>query len=117
MAVDLKVMTLNLRCDCEADRCRAGSNTWTNRLPLARQAIGGLDFVCTQEGSKSQLDELTNGSRFTWIGRHCGKKNEAGNRSEHILYKRRAWQVEDSGNFWLSDTSEVPGSISWVLNP
>ncbi len=99
MASDLKVMTFNLRCDCEGDRHKAGSNSWGNRLPLAREVIEGQDFVCTQEGSRKQLDELIHGTGFSWIGRHTGKKAEPGERSGHnaIVYRRHTWEVEQSG--------------------
>jgi len=30
-----------------------------------------------------------------------------------ILYRRERFEVEQGGTFWLSDTPEVPGSITW----
>ncbi|MEV6305475.1 endonuclease/exonuclease/phosphatase family protein [Actinoplanes sp. NPDC051861] len=110
VAGDLDVMTFNLRY--------AGSsppNSWVQRRPVLRELLAAErpDLIGTQEGLAPQLDDIENdlGSDYDRIG--LGR--EGADHGEHmaVFFDRTRLRPEKSGNFWLSETPEVPGSISW----
>jgi endonuclease/exonuclease/phosphatase family metal-dependent hydrolase len=107
---DLDVMTFNLRY--------AGSsapNSWAQRRPVLRALLTTErpDLIGTQEGLATQQDDISNdlGAGYDAIG--VGR--EGGNRGEHgtIYFNTARLSPERSGHFWLSDTPEIPGSVSW----
>lgn len=106
----LKVMTFNIRLPLASD----GANSWDNRRDFAAAVIGKAspDIIGTQELHKAQGDELVARlPRYAWFG----IDRRGGHADEHmgVFYRRDRLKIVDSGNFWLSDTPEVPGSISW----
>jgi len=107
----LKVLTLNVRVDLASDSL----NNWQYR----RDSIGALvrqeafDLIGTQEVLQNQLADLLlrlPGYGYLGVGRSDGKT--AGEYSA-IFYRLERFSVDTSGNFWLSETPEVPGSRSW----
>ena len=105
----LTVMTFNIRLPLSQD----GANAWDNRRDIAVAAIAGEDpdIVATQELHKPQGDYLAAKlPGFTWFG----LDRRGGHADEHmgILYRPDRFTLWHSGNFWLSSTPEVPGSIS-----
>jgi len=107
----LRVMSFNIRYDTAND----GPNAWRRR----REMVFGLlraerpDVAGLQEVLHAQFEDLANAlpeyGRLG-VGRDDGKT--AGEYAA-ILYRRERFRVEEQGTFWLSDTPEVPGSISW----
>lgn len=102
----LRVATYNLRMDTKADSL----NAWTYRKENVKALIKyhDLDIFGTQEGYLHQLQaicELSEYARFG-AGRDDGKDD-----GEHsaIIYKKDRFEILKSGNFWLSETPEVPG--------
>jgi endonuclease/exonuclease/phosphatase family metal-dependent hydrolase len=109
LAVD--VMSFNIRLGSADD----GADSWPHRKELVYDVIRrqGSDFVGLQEALRFQIDairESVPGYGEVGVGREDGR--EAGEYSA-ILYKSSRWRAADSGTFWLSDTPEVPGSMSW----
>jgi len=107
---DLDVMTFNLRY--------AGSsapNSWAQRRPVLRALLTTErpDLIGTQEGLAAQQGDISNdlGAGYDAIG--VGR--EGGNRGEHatIYFNTARLSPEQSGHYWLSDTPEIPGSVSW----
>jgi endonuclease/exonuclease/phosphatase family metal-dependent hydrolase len=107
---DLDVMTFNLRYASGRT-----PNSWAQRRPAMRLLLTDErpDLIGTQEGLTAQLRDIENdlGASYDYIG--MGRNG--GNRGEHtaILYNKARLAPQKSGNFWLSDTPEIPGSISW----
>ncbi|NML06610.1 endonuclease/exonuclease/phosphatase family protein [Sphingomonas sp. G-3-2-10] len=106
----LKVMTFNVRLPLASD----GANSWDNRREFAAQVIARAapDVIGTQELHKVQGDDLVARlPQYAWFG----IDRRGGHADEHmgVFYRRDRLKILDSGNFWLSDTPEVPGSISW----
>ncbi|MFN0130217.1 MAG: endonuclease/exonuclease/phosphatase family protein [Verrucomicrobiales bacterium] len=72
------------------------------------------DVVGLQEALRSQLDDLRESLGDDYleigVGREDGKT-----KGEYaaLLIRRDRWKVEESGTFWLSDTPEVPNSMTW----
>ena len=110
-AQPLRVMTFNIRLDHEGD----GQHNWRYRKVEASKLLNdkSIDIVGTQEVLKNQLDDLLNGASdfaSVGVGRFDGK--EAGEYSA-ILYKKDKFLVEESGNFWLSESPSTAGSKGW----
>jgi endonuclease/exonuclease/phosphatase family metal-dependent hydrolase len=85
-------------------------NAWEYRKENVKALIRyhSPDFVGTQEGFIHQLKDVeeTPGYAFVGVGRDDGK--EAGEHSA-IFYKKDRFTVIETGNFWLSETPDVPG--------
>lgn len=109
-AQDLRVMTFNVRLLTDGD----GPNHWHSRRDLAARVIREHrpDVIGTQELFAEQGDDLV--ARlpgYTWFGK--GRRGGRGDEHMGVLYRRDRLRVVESGDFWLSDTPDVPGSISW----
>lgn len=102
----LNIASYNLRYDTRND----GINSWGNRKDNVNALIRYHDFDIfgTQEGLRHQLDDIARMKeyRFTGSGRDDGKR--AGEHSS-IFYKKDRFRLLDSGDFWLSETPDVPG--------
>jgi len=110
-SLELKVMSFNIRYGTADD----GENHWNNRREMVFDLLRKhkSDVVGLQEALKFQIDEIIKAVPvfdMVGIGRDDGKtKGEY----SAILYNRERFAVDESGTFWLSDTPEVPGSITW----
>lgn len=105
----LKVMSFNVRTPADTN-----DNRWENRRDLMAQVIRTQDpdVIGTQELVKAQADDLiARLPKFAWFGESRG----GGEDDEHmgVFYRTDRLRVLESGNFWLSDTPEVAGSITW----
>jgi endonuclease/exonuclease/phosphatase family metal-dependent hydrolase len=110
-ADEVRAMTFNIRYGTAPD----GEHAWPLRRHLAFRVI--RDYAPTvlgvQEALRSQLDEI--GRELPdygeiGVGREDGV--EAGEYSA-ILYDRRRLELLEHDTFWLSDTPDVPGSMTW----
>ncbi|GAA2631443.1 endonuclease [Paractinoplanes durhamensis] len=107
---DLEVMTFNLRY-----AAAVAPHSWAQRRPVTRALLAAErpDLIGTQEGLPDQLRDIESdlGPDYDRIG--LGR--DGGDRGEHmaIFFDRTRLVAQKSGNFWLSDTPSVPGSISW----
>jgi len=108
---DLVVMSFNVRYGAADD----GENNWDKRKDLAYEVVRrqNPDVIGLQEALRSQIDDIRAALPAygeIGVGREDGKtKGEY----SAILYRKDRFEVNDSGTFWLSDTPEVPGSITW----
>jgi endonuclease/exonuclease/phosphatase family metal-dependent hydrolase len=105
------VTSFNIRYGTADD----GGDAWPHRKELVYGVIRGQDsdFVGLQEALRFQIDAIRESVPDydeVGVGRDDGK--EAGEYSA-ILYKSDRWRAEDSGTLWLSDTPDVPGSMTW----
>jgi endonuclease/exonuclease/phosphatase family metal-dependent hydrolase len=113
-ALDLRLMTFNVRYEHDGDR---GSRSWNERITGAVRMIRdeNPDIVGIQEGLHGQVADL-------WVSlqdyEHLGDGRDDGmRRGEYsgIFFLRHRFLPDagERGTFWLSDTPEVPGSMSW----
>ena len=106
----LRVMTFNLRRHKASDK----ENGWTQRRYAAAETIRrhAPDLVGTQEGLHDQVGYLE--EQFPEYG-FLGEARFGGRNDEFnaILYRKERFKVLGTGNFWLSDTPDVPGSRTW----
>ncbi|MEN6335657.1 MAG: endonuclease/exonuclease/phosphatase family protein [Phycisphaerales bacterium] len=108
---NLVVMTFNIRYGTAND----GENNWVNRKDLACDVLGrhNPDVVGLQEALRSQIDDIRAAlPQYAEIG---GGRDDGRTKGEYsaILYRADRLGLTDSGTFWLSDTPDVPGSITW----
>ncbi len=108
---DLRVMSFNVRLGVADD----GANSWEHRKSLLAKTIQDFDpdLLGTQEtwGFQAEylLDQLPGRAYLGWDrqpgsddGEQCG-----------LLYRTARFEKASAGQFWLSETPEVPGSKSW----
>ena len=106
----LRVMTFNVRLPMASD----GPERWDARRDLFVKTIREQhpDVFGTQELYKAQGDYVVAKlPGYKWFG--MGRKGNDGDEHMGVFYRTDELRVLDSGNFWLSDTPDVPGSISW----
>ncbi|USK34914.1 endonuclease/exonuclease/phosphatase family protein [Bacillus sp. F19] len=109
--VDLKVMTYNVRYQNSSD---PSPHTWAERLPAIKKLIEREqpDIIGTQEVLHKQLLDLEeNLPQYEWIG--LGR--EGGSKGEYsaIFYNENRYTPLEYDHFWLSDTPNVIGSMTW----
>jgi endonuclease/exonuclease/phosphatase family metal-dependent hydrolase len=103
-------MTFNLRYD----KPDSGNQAWAVR----RRAVLTLiqqhqpDILCTQEGKPRQLLDL---HRALPDYQSIGEDRTGTGHGEHcaIFYRLSDFLVPAAGDFFLSDTPTIPGSITW----
>lgn len=109
---EFNVASYNIRQINSGDS--AAGNGWDVRCPVVASLINfhGFDIFGTQEGFKSQLEDLRKelpGYEYIGVGRDDGK--EAGEHSA-IFYRTDLFDLLDHGDFWLSETPDKPG-LGW----
>ncbi|MGN7998119.1 endonuclease/exonuclease/phosphatase family protein [Sphingomonas sp. 22176] len=109
-APELTVMSLNIRMPSSDD----GPNLWEKRRDLTFATIRAADpdLIGTQELFQRQGDDVVKAlPQYAWFGtdRYGGHANE----HMGIFYRRDRLRIVEQGQFWLSETPEKPGSMSW----
>ncbi|HLP26547.1 MAG TPA: endonuclease/exonuclease/phosphatase family protein [Acidobacteriota bacterium] len=105
----LRVMTFNLRFASEQP-----PHAWPVRRPVMQHIIerAAPDVIGTQEGLYGQLRDLASDlPAYDWIG--LGR--EGGSRGEFtaVFFRRDKFEPLAFDHFWLSDTPETIGSMTW----
>jgi endonuclease/exonuclease/phosphatase family metal-dependent hydrolase len=106
----MRVMTFNLRFDTPVD----GVNQWVYRKELVVEAILAHrpDLLATQEGTVPQLEFLAaNLPGYLPLIGH--REVDPTCQYPTIFYRADGFEVQDSGEFWLSETPLVHRSLSW----
>ncbi len=108
----VNVATYNLRQYNQSDSI--AGNGWSRRYPVIADLVRfhGFDIFGTQECFYFQIEDMLRalpGYAYTGSGREDGKRQ-----GEHsaIFYRTDLFDLIDHGDFWLSETPEVP-SIGW----
>ncbi|MCC6152966.1 MAG: endonuclease/exonuclease/phosphatase family protein, partial [Candidatus Hydrogenedentes bacterium] len=107
---NIKVMSFNVRYGTADD----GPNHWDKRKDILVDTIKAYDpdVVGTQECLDFQAEyvaERLNDYRWFGVGREIGCDGEY----VAVLYKYKKLAPIETGNFWLSETPDIAGSISW----
>ncbi len=105
-----RVMSFNVRLPLASD----GADRWEARRDMFVETIrrADPDIIGTQELWKIQGDWLiARVPKYSWFG----IDRRGGHADEHmgVFYRRDRLKLVEMGNFWLSETPGVPGSISW----
>lgn len=112
-AQTLRVMTFNVRYPAPSD----GPNLWDLRRDLLVGVIKekNPDLIGTQELFQTQGDYIVEKApEYAWFGISRRGNHE----DEHmgVFYKKDKLRLVESGNFWLSESPETPGSMSWDVS-
>lgn len=105
----LKVMSFNVRYPSDE-----GPTRWEVRKPVMEATIRDVrpDLIGTQELFQRQGDDLVRAlPGYRWFGRD--RRGEHTDEHMGIFYRTDRLRLMSQGDFWLSDTPEVVGSMSW----
>lgn len=107
----MKVMTFNIRYLNRID----GINIWDNRKDLVAEVVKNYqpDILALQEATHTQMMDL--GKRlagYEWVGKGRNDGQEKGEYAP-VFYDSTQFSVQEFKTIWLSETPEVPGSVSW----
>lgn len=107
--MSLKVISLNLRFDNEADCNRKLG--WVHRRQCMIDILmsENADVIGTQEGLINQITDL---SVSLNMGVHGTSRRQCPDEYCAILYKKERLVFREGGHFWISDTPQVTGSRS-----
>lgn len=106
----LRVMSFNIRLPIDKEPGRSWETRRSTAIAMIRRAAP--DIIGTQELHKRQGDDIVAGlPNYNWFGidRKGGRTDEF----MGLFYRRDRLKLLEQGNFWLSDTPEVPGSMTW----
>jgi len=114
LAVDataLRVVSFNVRNSNAAD----GENAWPKRAEFFFDTVAGFDadLIGFQEVLAVQHDAIV--ERMSGYGFSGGARDDGKRKGEWCLiaYRKVRFTPVAQGDFWLSETPEVPGSKSW----
>ncbi len=107
----MRVMSFNIRNGLADD----GVNSWLHRRHLVAKVIreSNADIIGLQEVFEFQLDYLKSELSeyaFYSIGREDG---DTEGEQCSILWRADVFHLIDMGTFWLSDTPDIPNSMTW----
>jgi len=107
--ITINVATFNIRFDNPRD----GENAWVYRKEMVRGLIRFHDFhiMGTQEALYNQLNDLLELENFAYVGVGRDDGRNAGEHSA-IFFRTDMFEVVKHGDFWLSETPDVP-SMGW----
>ncbi|WP_310599354.1 endonuclease/exonuclease/phosphatase family protein [Desulfobulbus sp.] len=109
----IRVMSFNIRYGLAPD----GENHWHHRkhLALARIRAFGPDLLGLQECRDDEQAAFVRQGLpdLHFYGVHRQGPGDTALEMAPLLFRPAAFTLLDSGCFWLSETPEVPGSMSW----
>lgn len=110
-APPVRVMSFNLRFGNAND----GPNSWEHRKDYVLETVDAFtpDLLGTQETLTYQRDHIA--KRFTHLKPFGVGREDGAEKGEMaaLFYNENRFEKLDGGNFWLSETPEVPGSKGW----
>lgn len=112
-AEPLRVMTFNVRYPNPND----GADVWTARRDLLVETVksNAPDVMGTQELFYEQGQYIVEKlPEYAWFG--LSRRGNQEDEHMGVFYKKDRLNLLDSGNFWLSETPEKPGSVSWNMS-
>jgi len=106
----LKVMSFNVRTPADTDPGKRWEDRRDAMVTLIREQKP--EVIGTQELVQKQGEYLVaHLPGYTLFGRD--RRGGSGDEHMGVLYDKTRLKVIESGDFWLSDTPDVPGSITW----
>lgn len=103
----ITIGTFNIRYDNPKD----SGNLWVDRAPIVSNLIRfhQFDILGVQEALKNQLSDI--GGALTEYASYGKGRDDGKDAGEHsaIFYKKDRFKLLKSGDFWLSETPDLPG--------
>jgi endonuclease/exonuclease/phosphatase family metal-dependent hydrolase len=106
---NLRAMTYNLK-----HWNASPPNAWADRRPVCKALIeiSAPDVIGTQEGFYQQLRDMDDDlPGYAWLG--LGREGGSHGEFMAVFYRTDRLDPLEYGHYWLSDTPEVIGSITW----
>lgn len=111
---EIKLTSYNIRQDTPGDQ---GDRDWSKRTAGVIRFLkeGEFSIIGLQEARHNQVEDIKRGLpnlKQLGVGRSDGKK---GGEYSPLFYDPKVWTADEKeqGTFWLSDTPEKPGSMTW----
>lgn len=106
----LRVMSFNVRTPADTEPAKRWPDRRDALVTLVKQRQP--DVMGTQELVKEQADYIAEHlPDYRWFG--DGRRGGEGDEHMGLFFNTRTMALIESGNYWLSETPDVPGSISW----
>ena len=106
----LRVMSFNVRTPVDTEPRRRWDDRRDAMVALLREQKPAV--IGTQELVSKQAEYLTaHLPGYRWFGQD--RRGGSGDEHMGVFYDSARLKVVESGDFWLSDTPEVAGSITW----
>lgn len=106
----LRVMSFNVRTPADTEPGRRWEDRREAMVAVIRQAHPAV--IGTQELTPVQAQYLqTQLPDYRWFGQ--GRRGDASDEHMGVFYDEGLLTLVDSGDFWLSPTPDVPGSMGW----
>lgn len=102
----LNVASYNIRMDTPRDSLDAWEHRKENVNGLVR--FHDFDIFGIQEGFIHQITDILKPGGYSYVGAGRDDGKDAGEHSA-IIFKNERFIVLDNGDFWLSETPDVPG--------
>ncbi|MBW4079873.1 discoidin domain-containing protein [Paenibacillus sp. S150] len=108
---NVKLMSFNIR-NLHGDDGTV--NSWDNRKGRAVNVINGFgpDIIGMQEAFQTQIDYFISNLNNSYASIGVSRFGNTTDEYSNIMYRTDKFTVLESGQFWLSDTPDVPGSYS-----
>jgi endonuclease/exonuclease/phosphatase family metal-dependent hydrolase len=109
----LQVMSFNVRYPSPDD----GPNVWEKRRDILVETVRlkNPDLMGTQELFYAQGEYIAGQlPDYSWFG--ISRRGNHDDEHMGVFYKRDKLRLIESGDFWLSESPETPGSMSWDVS-
>lgn len=109
-SVDLTVMSFNIRFGTAND----GENAWPKRDETVINMLNqyDADIIGLQECLRFQAEYIVDKMpQYRWVG--IGRNEDGGGEYTAVAYRHERLVPVEVGQFWLSETPDIPGSRSW----
>ena len=106
-------MSFNVRMPSKGD----GPDIWENRRDFLVETVMKYapDLMGTQELFHHQGEYIAaNAPEYAWFG--VSRRGNSEDEHMGVFYRKDRLNLLDSGDFWLSETPEKPGSVSWAMS-
>jgi endonuclease/exonuclease/phosphatase family metal-dependent hydrolase len=106
----LEIMTFNVRFGTARDL----GNSWPHRRELLVETIAKYnpDVLGTQECLDFQAEYIVDEiPEYRWFG--IGRDKDGTGETTAVFYKYKEFAPIQTGTFWLSESQDTPGSMSW----
>lgn len=102
----INVASFNIRMDTPNDSLDA----WPHRKEMVKGLIAfhEFDLFGIQEGFHHQITDILELDDYAYVGSGRDDGLTAGEHSA-IIYKKERFEVLDNGDFWFSETPDIPG--------
>ena len=111
--VKVRWCTFNVRCIAAPDE-KIGCSWEVRKDNVAQYVLdNNIDIVGMQEVTFKQLNDLRErlkGYDYVGVGRTDGKEK---GEFTPVFFRADKYEPLEKGNFWLSETPDVPGSKGW----